>query len=155
MGQIFDANFSLRRTLVFKEDGNGVKGFDEIPDAIGPFDDDDGVGADEFIETEGFELSGLLQSIRVDVVEKKSSFVFVDEGEGGAGHLMGVFDVEPFRDSFDEVSFSGSQLADESDDFAALERAAKGATVLDGLRDVLAEEFGGIILHGNAAILSG
>ncbi len=69
--------------------GPGARGGQGIRDAVGPFDDTDGIRG-QFIESEAKQAAGAFEAVGVDVDDVVAGVIAVEEGEGGAGDLVFV-----------------------------------------------------------------
>ncbi len=73
-------------------------------------------GVDHLFEAEGGELALGLEAVEVEVVDADlGALVLVDEGEGGAGDLLGIGGVEGGGDAFDEGGLPCPEVAAEDD----------------------------------------
>lgn len=82
---------------------------------IGPFDDDHGVRAEQFVESQCKQLGGPAKSIRVDVKDRQSSRVFLDERERRAGDSSSIGFAVALCNTLDQVSLPGPKRADQGD----------------------------------------
>jgi hypothetical protein len=95
-------------------------GGEELRETLTPFDEDDGVAFEEFVEAEGGDFAGLVEAIEIDVID--AGRVLVDESESGTGYFVRRDRwVEPGDDALGESCFAGAEIADEEYDRAPRE----------------------------------
>ncbi len=118
-----------------------------IRDSRRPFDDDDVA----FIAQEFFEVNGvrggesIIEAIQVEMINRQTSGVSVDECEGGTCDFARVI-AERGGDAFDKHGFPRAERAVEKQDFAAREVRAESLAELKsfmfGVRAPLTRECG-------------
>jgi hypothetical protein len=104
----------------FDADGD-IGGGEMASEFFGPFDEDNGIAAEDFVEAEGGKLAGFVEAIEVDVIEADGVAIFVDEGESGAGDFVGSSRPEAFGDAFGKGGFPCSEVASEEDEAGGME----------------------------------
>src|SRR5579871_4049444 len=101
----------------------------EVREPFSPFNEHDGVAIENLVQTETGDLLGSIQAVQVDV---KCAAVFVNQREGGAGHVILIGGAQAADDSFGEGGFSGTQVADEEHDRARGKLGGDAAAERDG-----------------------
>src|ERR1700678_1501694 len=85
-----------------------------------PFHQEDGVFGGHLIEADGFELSLVFDTVKIDVVklnvlhlaiQAAMTVVFVNQGEGRAGHFVRIGSVESLRDSLHQSGLARTQVS--------------------------------------------
>ena len=85
----------------------------QVGEAFAPFDDHQAFAIQKLVDAQRGDLARFFQAIEIDVVEPGWIAVFVNQGKGGAGDVVGWGGVEAFGDAFDEGGFAGAEVADE------------------------------------------
>ena len=104
-------------------------------EALAPFDEDEGVAIEEFVEAERGDLRGMVEAVEIDVVDEivlGGRAVFVDEREGGAGDFVGRGGAASADNAFGESGFSGAEIADQQYNGAAGQHLGDAAAEVDG-----------------------
>ena len=110
---------------------------------LSPLYEEDAIRSDQVVEGEGFEFALGIDSVKVDVIESGlRSAIFVDEGESGAGDVVGTSGSEAFRDSFYESRFAGAEVAAQENDERGRKFGGKFAPKGDGLLCGVGDGFG-------------
>ena len=88
---------------------------EDVREFFTPLDEEDGaLVTDEIVEAEGVEFAGTLEAVEIDVIDVAGgAAIFVDEGEGGAGDVVGVGGLEARGDSLGQGGFTGAEIATE------------------------------------------
>src|SRR4029453_6761363 len=93
-----------------------------------PLDQTDAVGIKVLAEIESFQLRSTLDSIKIDVIDRKAALVFVYQSKARAPN-PGVF--APFKALLhppNKTSLASPQLADKSNNFAAFQQFTEPAS---------------------------
>ena len=90
----------------------------QVGDAVGPFDEGEAGGVEVFFGAEREELIIVLEAVGVEVEDRQAALaVFVHEHERRAGDGV-ARDAEGGGDGLDESRLAGAEGADERDDRA-------------------------------------
>src|SRR5580658_1649381 len=89
----------------------------EARELLSPLYQQDAVWGEQVVEAEGFQVALGIDPVKVNVVQGGArSAVFVDEGEGWAGHVLGASGPEAFSDTLHQGRFSRSEVAAQQHD---------------------------------------
>src|ERR1700685_3838009 len=84
---------------------------------ISPLYQQDAIGREEVVEAKRFQASLGIDAVEINMVQSGTgSAVFVDEGKGRAGHILGAGSAEAFGDALYQSRFSRSELAAQQHD---------------------------------------
>lgn len=98
---------------------------------IRPLNGSDGGLGQIIFESDRFSFNVVLQSIKIDVNERKSTVVFMDKDKSRTAD-RGRRDSKSFSDPADHRSLAGAQVSNEGDRFPSKKRATDGLP--DGFR---------------------
>jgi len=88
--------------------------------SIGPFNHRDSVVVEVIVQPDPLDLSLVVQSIKIEMENRQPALVFVNQREGGAGHL--VIAVEASDEAFNELRLAGTKVAAQRHDIVRPER---------------------------------
>ena len=103
-------------------DDLSLAALDDGGEFFAPLHQDDAVGSDQLVEAEGIELTLGIDAVEIEVIEHdrfavELSLVLVDEGEGGAGDLIGIGGIEGLGDTLDERGLACAEIAVKDKEF--------------------------------------
>ena len=87
-----------------------------------PLDQTHAVGIEVFAKIESFQLTSRLDPIKINVVDRQPAVVLVYQSKRRASNPGVPADFKALRYTPDETGFASSQLANEGNDFAALQQ---------------------------------
>ena len=83
---------------------------------IRPFHNDDPRGGHDVVKSQVFQFINFSQTVKIHVKQGKPAGVFVDDGIGWAGDVIGFGDTKAPGQSLDKGGFSCTQVAFQGDD---------------------------------------
>lgn len=100
-------------------------GRQDVGDAIGPFDETDAGGLEIFLGPQVDQFAGIVQAVGVEVINRPSSRVLVDEDERGAADLAPI-DAGRLGDGPNQPRLARSQISYQRDDGPRYENVGQG-----------------------------
>jgi hypothetical protein len=112
----------------------GVFVLEDAGKLLAPLDEQDvALFVHEVFEAERVEFAGFFKAVEIDVEDIfVRPVVLVDEGERGAGYVIGFGGSEAFCNAFDEGGFSGTQIPAQQNQTSVAEQGRELASELDG-----------------------
>ena len=105
----------------------------KIAQSLGPFDDHRSAGlVKNFFQPKSFQTPGF-DAVEIDVVDRNSTFILIDQRKGRARHFVRILDAKRFSESLRKQRFTGPKVAIKKDVCRQRERAGKVSGKFQGL----------------------
>lgn len=114
----------------------------EAHELLSPLYQENTVIGDQVVEPQGFQLSRCIDSVQIDVIEAGLwATVLVDQGERWAGDILSGRRPEGFRNTFDQRSLAGAEVAAQKHQLGRSKHPGQGAAERDSLLCGVGDEF--------------
>ena len=112
----------------------------QVRDPVSPFNGDDAVSRKNLLETEFLCLFLIPETKQVNVIERESSAIFMDQGKRGRGDAIGPFYTQAGGQPLNIMGFSSSQLSYEGNGIAGSKKRPYSLPQVNGLLCTLSEK---------------
>ena len=99
--------------------------------ALAPLDQHHRLAVEDLVEPQRGGFLGAIQAVQIDVVHAAFA-VFMDQREGGAGHVLGFRRAQAADDALGQRGLARAEVADQQHHRAFRQRRRNAAAQLDG-----------------------